>query len=253
MLADDRAEIRRVVPTAIVTGGASGIGRAACELLARDGWRVAVADRDEVGARGVADAIGGLSYTVDVTDEASVAGLFERAFEAFGGHLDGLATSAGIVDVRPFFELDAAAFRAVYEVNVIGTFLCIREAAARMREGGRIVTVASVAGKRGGGLQGTAAYSASKGAVLALTRAAARELAERRIAVNCVAPGPTDTPQVAGPAETPEQRARVEAMTLLGRYAGSHEVGEAIAWLLSPAASFVNGETLVVDGGIALD
>ncbi len=253
MLADDRAGARRDVPTVIVTGGASGIGRAVCEVLARDGWRVAVADRDEVGARGVADAVGGFPFTVDVAEEASVAALFERAYEAFGGRLDGLATSAGIVDVTPFFELDAAAFRRVHDVNLIGTFLCIREAALRMRDGGRIVTVASVAGKRGGGLHGTAAYAASKGAVLALTRSAARALAERHIAVNCVAPGPTDTPQVAGPSESPQERSRVEKMTLLGRYADPHEIAEAIAWLLSPAASYLNGETLVVDGGMLLD
>ncbi len=241
-------------PAAVVTGGASGIGRATCELLARDGFRVAVADRDLAGARAVAAGIGALAlaFEVDVVDEASVGALFAAALAAFG-RLDGLATPAGIADLTPFERLTPEIFRRVYDVNVVGTFLCVREAARHMRAGGRICTVASVAGKRGGGLSGTAAYAASKGAVLALSRSAARSLAAQGISVNCVAPGATLTPMLAEPFADPEQRRRVESMALLGRSGEPHEIAEAIAWLLSPRSSFVAGETLTVDGGLMLD
>ncbi len=253
MLADDRADSRNAPRTAIVTGGASGIGKATCEVLARDGYRVAVLDRDELGAHAVADVIGGFPFAVDVSDEPSVTATFERAVEALGGKLDALATPAGLVDTTPFMDIDVAKFRLLNEVNVIGTYLCIREAAKRMQAGARICTVASVAGKRGGGLTGTAAYAASKGAVLALTRNAARSLAPRGIAVNSIAPGPVLTPLLTPHFADPDQRERVESLTLLGRSAEPIEIAEAIAWLLSPAASYVNGETLTVDGGMLLD
>ena len=238
---------------AIVTGGASGIGRATCELLAREGWRVVVADRDLAGAQTVAHAIGGIALAVDVSDEASVAAMVEAGVAELGGTLDALATPAGVADTTPFMEIDRATFDRVYAVNVLGTFFCVREAAKRMQRGARICTVASVAGKRGGGLSGTAAYAASKGAVLALSRNAARALAPLGIAVNCVAPGATETPMVAESFANPDHRERVESLTLLGRSAQPGEIAEAIAWLLSPRSSFVHGETLTVDGGLMLD
>src|ERR1700681_3189698 len=116
-------------PTAIVTGGASGIGRAVCELLSQDGYRVAVADRDKAGAEEVAHHIDGYAFAVDVADEASAIALFDGALQAVSGTLDALATPAGIADTTPFMELSADTFRRVNDVNVIGTFLCIREAA----------------------------------------------------------------------------------------------------------------------------
>src|ERR1700684_2113032 len=187
-------------PTAIVTGGGSGIGRAVCELLCRDGYRVAVADRDKGLADEVAHHIDGHAFEVDVADEASVIAMFDAALDALGGTLDALATPAGIADTTPFMEPGGETVRRV------------REAAKRMRAGGRICTVASVAGKRGGGLSGTAAYAASKGAVLALSRSAARALAPQGIVVNCVAPGPTLTPMLDEPFSKAEQRERVESM-----------------------------------------
>jgi NAD(P)-dependent dehydrogenase (short-subunit alcohol dehydrogenase family) len=240
-------------PTAVVTGGASGIGRALCELLSKEGYRVAVTDRDKRGADEVAHHIDGYAFEVDVADEASVIAMFEGALAAFGGTLDALATPAGIADTTPFMDLTVDAFRRVNDINVIGTFLCIREAAKRMRAGGRICTVASVAGKRGGGLSGTAAYAASKGGVLALSRSAARALAPLGIAVNCVAPGATLTPMLDEPFKNAEQRQRVESLTLLGRSGEPREIAEAIAWLLSPRSSYVAGETLTIDGGLMLD
>jgi len=241
------------MPSAIVTGGASGIGRATCEVLLREGWQVAIADRDFTGAQEAARALGGIPLAVDVSDEASVAAMVEAAVAELGGTLDGLATPAGIADTTPFMEIDRGTFDRVYAINVLGTFFCVREAAKRMKPGARICTVASVAGKRGGGLSGTAAYAASKGAVLALSRNAARALAPLGIAVNCVAPGATETPMVAQAFADRDHRERVESLTLLGRSAAPGEIAEAIAWLLSPRSSFVDGETLTVDGGLMLD
>jgi NAD(P)-dependent dehydrogenase (short-subunit alcohol dehydrogenase family) len=253
MMAADPAQVDRARRTVLVTGGASGIGRATCEVLAREGYRVAVADRDEVGARAVADAIGGHGFAVDVSDEWSVVTLFERAAAAFDGNLDALATPAGILDTTPLFEINLETWRRLFDVNVIGTFLCIREAVKHMRPGARICTVASVAGKLGGGLTGTGAYAASKGAVFALTRNAARELAPRGIAVNGVSPGPVLTPMVAEAFRDPAKRGRVEASTPLGRLGEPAEIAEAIAWLLSPRASYVHGEVVNVDGGLLMD
>ena len=117
-----------------------------------------------------------------------------------------------------------------------------------MRQGSRIVTVSSIGGIRGGGLFGTAAYAASKGAVIALTKNAARVLGPKGITVNCVAPGPTDTPMNA-PIDRSRTQKNLESLAALGRFAAPDEIGQAIVWLLSDEASFVSGATLVVDGG----
>jgi NAD(P)-dependent dehydrogenase (short-subunit alcohol dehydrogenase family) len=150
-------------------------------------------------------------------------------------------------------DVPVATFRRLYDVNVIGTFLSIREAAKHMPAGSRICTVASVAGLRGGGLAGTAAYASSKGAVLALTKNAARSLASKAIAVNTVAPGPIETPMLDNsPFTQPGVRERVEAQIPLGRAGKAAEVAETIAWLLSPGASYVNGATITIDGGLVM-
>ena len=161
-------------------------------------------------------------------------------------------TSAGVAETTPFMEISVAAFRAVYEVNVIGTFLCIREAAKRMPRGGRICTVASVAGLRGGGLSGTAAYASSKGGVLALTKSAARSLATSGICVNTVAPGATLTPMIAEFWKNEAHRQRVESMSVLNRTAQPQEIAAAIAFLVSPQAAPITGSTLVADNGLMM-
>ncbi len=187
MLADD-VEIAGNRPRSIlVVGGASGIGQAICEVLARDGHRIVVADIDEVRARAVADSVDGTALHVDVTDEKSVVALFERAVEVLG-RLDGLATAAGVSDATPLLALDAASFARVYAVNAVGTFLCIREAAKRMSAGDRICTVAGVS--LASHVRTTAAYAASAAAVVALTRSSARDLAPLGIGVNGIVPGP---------------------------------------------------------------
>jgi NAD(P)-dependent dehydrogenase (short-subunit alcohol dehydrogenase family) len=234
----------------VVTGAASGIGAAAVEVLAKAGVRIAALDlkwpKDVAGP-----TAGRLSVTLDVTNEAASEAAFAQVMKHFG-RIDGLATCAGIVDTTAFLEIDAARFRKVTDVNVLGTFLSMKAAGARMAPGGRIVTIASIAGLRGGGLLGTAAYAASKGAVLALTKNAARTFGPMGIAVNSIAPGATDTPMTAALKSHPERANSLKAMVPLGRLAEPAEIAEAIAWLLSPQASYINGATLVVDGGIVM-
>ncbi|HVJ52079.1 MAG TPA: SDR family NAD(P)-dependent oxidoreductase [Aliidongia sp.] len=234
---------------AVVTGAGSGIGAATARLLIRSGWQVACLDRNETAARAVAGDQP--VFAVDVADEAAVIRSVAAAHDTLGG-LDALATCAGIYDMTGFFECTAETFRRVHDVNVVGTFLCIREAAKRMRSGGRICTVGSVAGIRGGGLAGTVSYAASKGAVITMTKSAARELGPRGIAVNTVAPGMIETPFVTAPLANPDIRARIEGMTSFGRLGQPEEIAEAIAWLLSPAASYFHGATLVADGGMVM-
>ena len=190
-------------------------------------------------------------FAVDVADEAAVVAAFRDAVAALGG-IDALATCAGIYETTPFFDSTAETFRRVHEVNVIGTFLCVREAARAMQAGARICTVGSVAGLRGGGLAGTVSYATSKGAVIAMTKSAARELGPRGIAVNTVAPGMIETPFVTVPLSNPTTRARIEAMTSFGRLGTAEEIAEVIAWLLSPAASYVHGATIVADAGMVM-
>ncbi|MBS0316597.1 MAG: SDR family oxidoreductase [Proteobacteria bacterium] len=241
---------------AIVTGAASGIGAATLLELARAGYDVAGLDLnragvDEVARRAAHHGARSRGFTVDVTDEAALVAAFGAACDWLGG-LDALATSAGVADTTPFMDVTVQRFRDVYAVNVIGTFVCLREAALHMKPGGRICTVASVAGLRGGGLSGTAAYAASKGAVLALTKNAARALAERGISVNTVAPGATLTPMIEQAWKNEAHRRRVEGMAVQNRTAAPEEIAKSIAFLLSPDASIVTGATLVADGGLVM-
>ena len=243
--------------TAIVTGAASGIGAATVLELARQGYRTVGIDLALDGARNTAREATQLNaerhhaIQADVTNEARLIEAFDEAL-TFLGHLDVLVTSAGVADTTPFMDLTVETFRSVNEVNVIGTFVCIREAAKRMQPGSRICTVASVAGIRGGGLSGTAAYAASKGAVLALTKNAARSLAPKGISVNTIAPGATLTPMIAEHWKNEAHRIRVEAMSVLNRTAQPHEMAVAIAFLVSPQATSITGSTLVADNGLAM-
>ena len=243
--------------TAIVTGAASGIGAATARELAGRGYRIACLDRNGPGATAIATALPAtvagphLAVDVDVADEPALVAAFAATMKDLGG-LDALVTSAGVAEMTPFMELDAETFRRVYNDNVVGTFLCLREAARFMARGGRICTVASVAGIRGGGLSGTAAYAASKGAVLALTKNAARALADRGIAVNTVAPGATMTPMIAQAWTNEAHRKRVESMNVMNRTGEPEEIARAIAFLVSAEASYVTGATLVADGGLVM-
>ncbi len=245
-------------PTCIVTGSASGIGAATVLALARAGYDTFGLDLNPEGAERVALQAGlehlgtrHASVCCDVADEAQVVAAFARASD-FLGPLDALVTSAGVVDTTPFMDITVAQFRRIHDVNVIGTWLCMREAARRMQPGSRICAIASIAGLRGGGLSGTAAYAASKGGVIALAKNAARVLAAQGIRVNTLSPGATDTPMIAAPLSDPMHRARIEGLAAQKRIGLAEEIASGVVYLLSPAASFTHGANLVVDGGIVM-
>ena len=238
------ATVRRVA----VTGAASGIGAATARRLQAQGWRVACLDRNLEGARATAGQ-SGLAIEVDVADEGSVVHAFAQIGAALGG-LDALVTAAGIINTTPFFETTVAQFRQLFDVNVIGSFLSVREGAKHMQSGARICMVASISSYTGGGYVAKGAYATSKGAVLTMMKSCARELGSRGIAVNAVAPGFIDTPFVAAAMSDPVRRKVVEAA--VGKVGTAEQIAECCAWLVSPAADFVHGSTLIADGGILM-
>ena len=157
-----------------VTGAASGIGAATAKRLQALGCRVACLDRNVAGARATADAKG-IAIEVDVADETSVIRAFHEAGNAWGG-LDALVTAAGIINTTPFFETTVAQFRQLFDINVIGSFLSVREGSKYMERGARICMVASISSYTGGGYVARGAYATSKGAVLTMMKSCAREL-----------------------------------------------------------------------------
>ena len=231
-----------------VTGAASGIGAATARLLMAQGWRVACLDRDIEGARATAGP-DGLAIQVDVADEASVIAAFATVAQAFGG-LDGLVAAAGVIETVPFLETTPDQFRRLFDINVIGMFLTVREAANQMRSGARVCMLASISSYTGGGYVATGAYATSKGAVLTMMKSCARALGKRGIAVNAVAPGFIDTPFVASAMGDPVRRQQVEAA--VGKVGTAEQIAQCCAWLVSPSSDFVHGETLVADGGILM-
>jgi NAD(P)-dependent dehydrogenase (short-subunit alcohol dehydrogenase family) len=236
---------------ALVTGGASGIGAAVAELLARRGAEVVVADIDEKGAADVVARIrslGGAAYPVllDVTDPVSVKGALEAIGRRHGG-LDLAVNNAGITGALAStgdFDLDN--WHRVMNINLNGLFYCLRYELPEMsrRAKGAIVNLTSILGVNG--MAGTAAYSASKHAVIGLTKACALDYATRGIRVNAVAPGYVDTPLLSNDEQL---RAKLNAMHPMGRIAAPEELAEVIAFLLSDRASFVTGSVHLADGG----
>jgi NAD(P)-dependent dehydrogenase (short-subunit alcohol dehydrogenase family) len=236
---------------AVVTGGASGLGQAVARGLVREGARVVLGDIDKVGLERTAAALGEAArwQRTDVARRDDVAGLFRLCDEAFGP-VEILVTCAGIISSAPLAAMTEEEWDRVLAINTKGTFFCIQEAVARMvpRQRGRIVTIGADSVARGGGRVATAAYTASKGAVVALTRNIARDLVGTGVSVNCLNPGPIDSPMHAP--LTAEQRARVTASIPLGWMAKPEEIANGVLFLASDRAGrFMYGTNLNIDGG----
>ena len=243
--------------SALVTGGASGIGRAIALRLARDGAAVAVADRDRPGADAVAGEIraaGGRSAAleVDVADPARVTAMAEAARAALGPILV-CVNSAGIADFTPFTNLDLERFERMLGVHLRGTFLVCRALVADMiaARWGRIVNVSSSAALNGGG-PGLAHYAAAKAGIIGLTRALALELGPSGITVNALAPGLIDTPLIRGAGAPDGLYDEVVARLPARRIGTPEDVAAACAYLASEEASFCTGQVLSPNGGAVL-
>lgn len=232
--------------TAFVTGGARGIGRAIVTQLARDGYRVVTTDlRDEV--KDLARDLCAQGYHViaeicDVRDRAALVALMDRV-----APLDVIVNNAAITATYAFDDLTEEAFRETFDINAVGTFVVTQEGTRRMRNGGRIVNIAS---RSFAGAPNMAQYAASKTAVVGLTRAMAIDLSPRDIRVNAVAPGVVDTEMLHY--MTPEMKEKMLAFQLLGRIGQPEDIARAVAFLAAPENHYITGQMLVVDGGRSL-
>jgi NAD(P)-dependent dehydrogenase (short-subunit alcohol dehydrogenase family) len=242
----------------LITGAASGFGRATALSLAAAAARLALGDIDAAGAAQTAEqarAAGGeaLSAALDVTQEASVASLTDAAVRAYG-RIDGAFNSAGVLGpMGPMAEVSMADFDRVMAVNARGVWMCMQAQLRAMLkspapEGGySIVNAASIAGLMGSPM--LPAYTASKHAVVGMTRAAARLYGKNRIRVNCVCPGPVETP-LAGPLfSTQAYKDMMMSRQALPEFGRVEDVAALVVWLLSPAASMVTGTPARVDAG----
>ncbi len=240
-MSDDR------LPLALVTGGASGMGLATVERLARDGFRVVMVDRaaelvaQEAG-RLAAEGLAVEGRVLDLTDEPAVRALVQSL-----GLITALVNNAGVFDERKFAEVSSADFRRAYEVNLIAAATLTQEVARTMPEGGRIVNIASRAYL---GARNHPHYVASKAAIVGYTRASAMELAPRGILVNAIAPGLIDTPILR--ALTPERLAAQLALQPTGKAGRPEDIAQAVSFLVSPQTGFITGQVLFVDGGKSL-
>ncbi|MBU7437699.1 SDR family oxidoreductase [Paraburkholderia fungorum] len=242
----------------LITGGSRGIGRATARLLGAQGWSVGVNYAQNLAAarETVADVerAGGKALAIagDVASEADVIAMFDALQQKFG-RLDALVNNAGIVaPSSQLADMELARLKRMFDVNVLGAYLCAREAARRMSTarggaGGVIVNISSAAARLGSPNE-YIDYAGSKGAVDTLTIGLAKELGPQGVRVNAVRPGLIDT-DIHASGGKPERAAQLGATTPLGRPGSANEVAESIVWLLSDAASYVTGALLDVTGG----
>lgn len=233
--------------TAVVTGGARGIGRATAVRLIAAGHEVTIADLDGDAAEATAAEIGAKAVALDVSDEAAVC-----AFAAGVGSLDVLVNNAGMYRRGTLTAPDVADYRTVMDVNVLGPMLMTAHLADALAAdgGGAVVNVASMSAYTP--VPGTGAYSMAKAAVVSFTELAALEFAPRGIRVNAVAPGRISTDLTADRQQDPAREARTDGLIPLGRSGTAQDVAEAICALASPASAYVTGQVIRVDGGLTL-
>lgn len=232
---------------ALVTGGAGGMGLATVERLARDGFSVALVDRNGPLAQEETNRLKGMGldvscHVLDLTDEAAVRALIRGL-----PPLNALVNNAGIFDERKFVEVSNADFRRAFEVNLIAAATLTQEAVLKMPDGGRIVNIASRAYL---GARNHPHYVASKAALVGYTRASAMELAPRGILVNAIAPGLIDTPILR--ALTPDRLAQQLALQPTGKAGLPEDVAHAVSFFASASTGFITGQVLFVDGGKSL-
>jgi len=238
----------------VVTGGASGIGKATALLLAREGARVFVGDVDEAGGQALAAKAMAERLTIeylplDLTDPSSIAG-FAAAVNQRTGRVDGLVNGAGWDQIQPFLENPPEMWDRVVAVNLMGAVRLTRSVLPPMVAGrtGKIVNISSDAGRVGS--MGETVYAAAKGGLIAFTKSLARELARHQIHVNCVCPGPTDTPLF----QRQPDRMK-EALTRaipFRRIAQPIEIAQAILFFLSRRSDYITGQVLSVSGGLTM-
>jgi len=238
---------------AVVTGGSRGIGRAVAERLASDGVAVAVSysASSEAARESVASVklAGGSAVAVraDVADAEQVAALFDKAESEFGG-VDIVVTSAGIMRAAPIADATDKDFTEQVEVNIRGTFIALRQAARRVRDGGRIVTLSSTTLALNA--PGYGVYNATKGAVEAFTKVLAKELGSRGVTVNAVAPGPVETELfLAG--KSADDVERIASLAPQHRIGQPADIADAVSLLVAPDAGWINGQIIRVNGGVA--
>ncbi len=236
---------------AAITGAARGIGWAIARWFLDAGWRVALIDIDRPTLEQAAAAFGApddcLALHADVSDETQVNGAFDAIGQRWG-RLDALVNNAGVAVFKPLLDTRFEDWTRVLATNLNGPFLCSQAAVSMMLKGGggAIVNIASISGLRASTLR--VAYGTSKAALMHLTRQQAVELGHLGIRVNAVAPGPVET-AMAQQVHTPAIRAGYHAAIPQNRYGTPEEIAAAVGFLCSDAASYVNGQTLAVDGG----
>lgn len=239
---------------AIVTGAGQGIGKGIALALAGEGCRVVVSDLNKetcVQTTQAIEALGveSLAIPCDVSSAEAVADLFAKTQEQFG-QLDVLVNNAGIYPFTPFESMTEEDWDHVMNVNLKGVFLCSREASKGLIEGGRIITISSIASIIG--FESLAHYCASKSGINGFTRALALELAKKKITVNIVAPGAISTPGASQPGITEEMLQQTLAMIPLSRQGMPEDIANTVVFLASVQASYITGQVLVVDGGWTL-
>ena len=238
-------------PVALITGGARGIGYACAEAISESGARIVLADINQTGVGEAATKLGGdaAGYACDMGDPAQIDALFDR-IEGEIGPVSVLVNNAGIALPNDFLETSLDQFRSVIDVNLIGTFAALQRAAKTMvteKIEGAIVNMSSINAQVA--IPSIAAYCASKGGVMQLTKSAALALAPHNIRVNAVGPGSIDTAMMASVNADPDAMAVVMSRTPLKRIGTPREIGDVVAFLASDKASYITGETIYVDGG----